>query len=40
MRDLVEFLKSLTDDGLLTNPAFADPWKRGLTPTQRASAST
>jgi cytochrome c peroxidase len=26
-RDLVEFLKSLTDEGLLTNPAFADPWK-------------
>jgi cytochrome c peroxidase len=25
-RDLVEFLNSLTDDGLLTNPEFADPW--------------
>ena len=26
-RDLVEFLKCLTDDRLLTDPAFADPWK-------------
>jgi cytochrome c peroxidase len=26
-RDLMEFLKSLTDDRLLTDPAFADPWK-------------
>ena len=27
-RDLVEFLNSLTDDGLLTNPEFADPWRK------------
>lgn len=27
-RDLVAFLSSLTDDGLLTNPEFADPWKK------------
>jgi cytochrome c peroxidase len=27
-RDLVEFLNSLTDQGLLTNPDFADPWKK------------
>jgi cytochrome c peroxidase len=27
-RDLVEFLNSLTDDGLLTNPDYADPWKK------------
>jgi cytochrome c peroxidase len=26
-RDLVEFLKCLTDDRLLADPAFADPWK-------------
>jgi cytochrome c peroxidase len=26
--DLVEFLKSLTDDGVLANPDFADPWKK------------
>jgi cytochrome c peroxidase len=24
--DLIEFLKSLTDDEFLTNPAFSDPW--------------
>lgn len=27
-RDLVEFLRSLTDDGLLTKPDLADPWKK------------
>ena len=27
-RDLVEFLKSLTDDELLRNPLLADPWKK------------
>jgi cytochrome c peroxidase len=26
-RDLVEFLGSLTDEALLVNPAFSDPWK-------------
>lgn len=25
-QDLIEFLKSLTDNGVLTNPAFSDPW--------------
>jgi cytochrome c peroxidase len=26
--DLIEFLKSLTDEEFLTNPAFSDPWVR------------
>ena len=25
-KDLIEFLKSLTDTGVLSNPAFSDPW--------------
>jgi len=25
--DVIEFLKSLTDQEFLTNPAFSDPWK-------------
>ena len=27
--DLVAFLESLTDEGFLTNPAYADPWPKG-----------
>jgi cytochrome c peroxidase len=27
VRDLVEFLKSLTDEGFVKNPKFSDPWK-------------
>ena len=27
-RDLVEFLKSLTDPGLLKEPRWSDPWRR------------
>ena len=26
-RDLIEFLKSVTDPGVVSNPAFSDPWK-------------
>ena len=26
--DLIEFLKSLTDVRVLTDPAFSDPWKK------------
>ena len=38
--DLVAFLESLTDEPLLTNPAFADPWKKDEAFGQRASART
>ena len=34
--DLIAFLKTLTDDSLLTSPRFADPWK----PASTASGST
>lgn len=27
-RDLIEFLKSLTDESFLTDPRFSDPWER------------
>jgi len=27
-RDLIEFLKSLTDESILTDPRFSDPWKK------------
>lgn len=27
-RDLIEFLESLTDTGVLTDPRFSDPWKK------------
>ena len=27
-RDLIEFLKSLTDETFVTDAAFADPWRR------------
>ena len=28
VRDLVEFLKSLTDESFVKNPKFSDPWRR------------
>jgi cytochrome c peroxidase len=28
VNDLVEFLKSLTDESFINNPKFADPWPR------------
>jgi cytochrome c peroxidase len=28
VNDLVEFLKSLTDESFVTNPKFSDPWAR------------
>ena len=28
INDLVEFLKSLSDESFVTNPHFADPWAR------------
>jgi cytochrome c peroxidase len=28
VRDLVEFLKSLTDESFLKNPKFSDPWPK------------
>jgi cytochrome c peroxidase len=27
LRDLVEFLKSLTDESFVTNPKFSNPWR-------------
>jgi len=27
LHDLVEFLKSLTDESFIRNPKFSDPWK-------------
>ncbi|MGZ9171947.1 MAG: hypothetical protein ACXW52_10110 [Candidatus Binatia bacterium] len=27
VRDLVEFLKSLTDESFVKNPKFSDPWR-------------
>jgi cytochrome c peroxidase len=28
VRDLIEFLKSLTDESFVTNPRFSDPWRK------------
>ena len=28
VRDLVEFLKSLTDESFVKNPKFSDPWQK------------
>ena len=28
VRDLIEFLKSLTDESFVTNPKFSDPWRK------------
>ena len=36
VRDLVEFLKSLTDESFVKNPRFADPWR----PWRQANAAT
>jgi cytochrome c peroxidase len=31
--DLIAFLESLTDEGFLTDPAFANPWPEGHSAT-------
>lgn len=37
--DLLEFLRSLTDGKLLTDPRFADPWRPDAPPSRRTASS-